>query len=183
MFLYRNNRMKNTIKVVLLGLLISTPVFSTDYFEVAGDIGQYALPAAGLGVALVKKDWKGCLQLTCAFAATLGVTYALKYTIRETRPNGGTQSFPSGHTSSAFCGAAFLDLRYGHSFGIPAYAAASLVGWSRIESNNHYPLDVLAGAAIGIVSNVIFTRSKIKNLKVVPVAGNGTYGAVVLYQW
>jgi membrane-associated phospholipid phosphatase len=175
--------MKKILITALLGLFISTPVFSTDYFEKAGDIGQYALPAAGLGIALVKKDWKGCLQLTCAFAATLGVSYALKYTVRETRPNGGEQSFPSGHTSSAFCGAAFLDMRYGHSYGLPAYAAASLVGWSRIESNNHYPIDVLAGAAIGIVSNLIFTRNKIQNLKIVPVAGNGDYGAVVLYQW
>jgi membrane-associated phospholipid phosphatase len=175
--------MKKILIAALLGLIISTPVFSTDYFEVAGDIGQYAIPAAGLGIALVKKDWKGCLQLTCAFAATLGVSYALKYTVHEARPNGGTLSFPSGHTSSAFCGAAFLDMRYGHSYGIPAYAAASLVGWSRIESNNHYPVDVLAGAAIGIISNMIFTRSKIKNVKVVPVADNGAYGAVVLYQW
>lgn len=168
---------------VLFGLIFTLPAYPTDYFEVAGDIGQYAIPAAGLGIALVKKDWKGCLQLTYAFAATLGVAYALKYTVHETRPNGGEQSFPSGHTSSAFCGAAFLDMRYGHSYGIPAYAAASLVGWSRIESDNHYPIDVLAGAAIGIISNLIFTRSKIQNLKVVPVAGNGTYGAVVLYQW
>jgi membrane-associated phospholipid phosphatase len=175
--------MKKIIILSMAGLLFALPAYPADYFEVAGDIGQYALPAAGLGIALVKKDWKGCLQLTCAFAATVGVTYALKYTVRETRPDGGTQSFPSGHTSSAFCGAAFLDIRYGHSYGIPAYAAASLVGWSRIEADQHYPLDVVAGAAIGIISNLIFTRSRIQNLKVVPVAGNGTYGAVVLYQW
>jgi membrane-associated phospholipid phosphatase len=175
--------MKKILITALLGLFISTPVFSTDYFEVAGDIGQYALPATGLGIALVKKDWKGCLQLTCAFAATLSVTYALKYTVRETRPDGGDQSFPSGHTSSAFCGAAFLDIRYGHSYGLPAYVAASLVGWSRIESNNHYPIDVLAGAAIGIISNMIFTRQKVKNIQVVPYVENGTVGAVMVYKW
>ena len=175
--------MYKTASALLIALIIIIPARGTDYFEVAGDIGQYALPAAGLGVALVKKDWKGCLQLTCAFAATLAATYALKYTVRETRPDGGTQSFPSGHTSSAFCGATFLDVRYGHAWGIPAYAAASLVGWSRIESNNHYPVDVLAGAAIGIVSNIIFTRQKVKNIQVVPYVDKGRVGAVMVYKW
>jgi membrane-associated phospholipid phosphatase len=175
--------MKKIIPVIMAGLFFALPAYPTDYFEVAGDIGQYAIPAAGLGIALVKKDWKGCFQLTCAFAATLGVAYALKYTIHEMRPNGGEQSFPSGHTSSAFCGAAFLDTRYGHSYGIPAYAAASLVGWSRIESNSHYPVDVLAGAAIGIVSNIIFTRQKVKNIQVVPYGENGGVGVGMVYKW
>ncbi|HUI90983.1 MAG TPA: phosphatase PAP2 family protein [Chitinivibrionales bacterium] len=175
--------MKKTLLAALAIFVATVPAFSTDYFEKAGDIGQYAIPAAGLGVALVKKDWKGCLQLTYAFAAAMAVTYGLKYTVRETRPDGGDQSFPSGHTSAACCGAAFIDMRYGHAWGLPAYAAASLVGWSRIESNQHYPLDVLAGAAIGILSNVIFTRSKASNVKIAPVAGNGSYGAIMIYKW
>jgi membrane-associated phospholipid phosphatase len=48
--------------------------------------------------------------------------------------------------------------RYGWEYGIPAYAAASFVAYSRVEAREHYPHDVIAGAAIGIVSSYIFTR-------------------------
>ena len=48
--------------------------------------------------------------------------------------------------------------RYGWEYGVPAYAAASFVAYSRVESNEHHPHDVIAGAAIGIVSSYIFTR-------------------------
>ncbi len=175
--------MRKSSLAVLFTLSITLPAFTTDYFETAGDVGQYALPAAALGIAVWQKDWKGCVQLSAALASALAVTYGLKYSVKETRPDGGGQSFPSAHTSAAVCGAAFLDIRYGPAYGLPAYGAAALVGWSRIESNQHYPLDVVAGAVIGVVSNLVFTRSKIKNVKVVPVADNGNYGAVVLYQW
>ena len=48
--------------------------------------------------------------------------------------------------------------RYGWEYGIPAYAAASFVAYSRVEAREHYPRDVIAGASIGIVSSYIFTR-------------------------
>ncbi len=34
---------------------------------------------------------------------------------------------------------------------VPAYAAASFVAYSRVESREHYPHDVVAGAGIGIL--------------------------------
>jgi membrane-associated phospholipid phosphatase len=48
--------------------------------------------------------------------------------------------------------------RYGWEYGIPAYAAASFVAYSRVESNEHHPQDVIGGAAIGIISSFIFTK-------------------------
>ncbi|MGD9842992.1 MAG: phosphatase PAP2 family protein [Steroidobacteraceae bacterium] len=80
-------------------------------------------------------------------------TYALKYVVNAKRPNGGKQSFPSGHTAAAFMGAEFIRKNYGVGWGFPAYAAASWVGYSRVESNKHYTRDVIAGALIGIVAN------------------------------
>lgn len=78
--------------------------------------------------------------------------------MHERRPNGGNQSFPSGHTSISFSAAEFMRERYGWEYGLPAYAVASFVGYSRVESNQHYPRDVVAGAAIGILSSYIFTK-------------------------
>ncbi|MDE3143017.1 MAG: phosphatase PAP2 family protein [Bacteroidota bacterium] len=62
-------------------------------------------------------------------------------------------SFPSGHTSLAFNTAATLSIRF-HKWYItaPAYLWASCVGYSRLKLGEHYPTDVLAGAAIGIGS-------------------------------
>lgn len=175
--------MYKTASALLIAFLIVFPARATDYFETAGDIGQYALPAAALGTALLSKDWKGCLQFGEAFLATLAVSYGLKYSVKESRPDGGGRSFPSGHTSSAFCGATFLDIRYGPAWGVPAYILASLVGWSRIESDNHYPLDVIAGAAIGVVSNIVFTRQKVKKIQIVPYVDDRGVGAVMTYKW
>src|SRR5215831_6788528 len=117
-----------------------------DAIETAGDILQYVIPATAGGLTLGYRDYRGTLQFGESFALTEGVTYGLKYTVNETRPNGSKQSFPSGHTSVSFCGAEFIRKRYGWELGIPAYAAASFVAYSRVEANEHYPQDVIAGA-------------------------------------
>jgi membrane-associated phospholipid phosphatase len=109
-------------------------------------------------LTLAYRDKEGAVQFGESAAMTLGVTYALKYAVNETRPNGGHQSFPSAHTSISFSAAEFMRKRYGWAYGVPAYALASFVAYSRVEANEHYPHDVIAGASIGIVSSYIFTR-------------------------
>ena len=37
-------------------------------------------------------------------------------------------------------------------------AAAAFVGYSRVESKRHWTSDVIAGGAIGIAGNLVFTR-------------------------
>jgi membrane-associated phospholipid phosphatase len=133
-------------------------VYAGDNIQTAGDILQFVLPATAGALTLANRDWEGSLQLAESSALTLGVTYGLKYSVNERRPNGGTESFPSGHTSISFSAAEFMRKRYGWEYGIPAYAAASFVAYSRVEARQHYPHDVIAGAAIGIISSYIFTR-------------------------
>lgn len=84
---------------------------------------------------------------------TLGITYGLKYGIDAPRPNGKSGSFPSAHAAVTFSGAEFIRKHYGWGWGAPAYLAASYVGWSRVQTDHHFGRDVLAGAAIGILSN------------------------------
>jgi membrane-associated phospholipid phosphatase len=86
------------------------------------------------------------------------VTYGLQHTIDAKRPNGKPHSFPSGHTSISFASAEFVRKRYGWEYGLPAYALASFVAYSRVEAKEHYTHDVIAGAAIGIGSSYLFTR-------------------------
>ncbi len=130
----------------------------SDAIESVGDILQFVLPGTAAGLTLAYWDGPGALQFGESEAVTLGVTYGLKYGVSERRPNGGNESFPSGHTSVSFSAAEFMRKRYGLEYGVPAYALASFVAYSRVESNEHYPHDVIAGAAIGIASSYIFTR-------------------------
>jgi hypothetical protein len=90
-------------------------------------------------------------------------TYALKYAINADRPNGGSQSFPSGHTAAAFMGAEFIRKEFGPWWGVPAYGAASWVGYTRVKSHNHYWRDVIGGAALGILSNYDFGSIKTRS--------------------
>lgn len=109
--------------------------------------------AFGFDASVLRMNGSPRHDLLLAVGRTELATYTLKYGIDAERPNGGGQSFPSGHTSMAFAGAEFIRKEYGGYWGIPAYLAASYVGWSRVESRNHWTVDVLAGAAIGIFSN------------------------------
>lgn len=146
--------------VALAGIqwFVNCETVCADDIQTAGDILQLVLPATGGALTLANRDWQGSLQLAESSALTLGVTYGLKYGVNERRPNGGTESFPSAHSSISFAAAEFMRKRYGWEYGIPAYAAAAFVAYSRVEAQQHYPHDVVAGAAIGIISSYIFTR-------------------------
>ncbi len=60
-------------------------------------------------------------------------------------------SFPSGHTCSSFAAAAML-LSRSKRWGIPAFLLACLIAFSRIFLFVHWPTDVLAGIALGVLS-------------------------------
>ena len=64
------------------------------------------------------------------------------------------QSFPSGHATIFFALATAIYF-FNKKWGIVSFVAAILVGISRIFVGVHWPLDVLAGAIVGIISGVI----------------------------
>lgn len=141
-----------------LALLGSTKQVVADELQTVGDLLQFVLPAAAAGMTLGYRDGEGAIQLAESVALTMGTAYALKYTIDAKRPNGSNHSFPSGHAALSFSAAKFIRKRYGWKYGIPAYAAASLVAYTRVEGGQHYAGDVIAGAGIGILSSYLFAR-------------------------
>ncbi|MDJ0782838.1 MAG: phosphatase PAP2 family protein [Desulfosarcinaceae bacterium] len=144
---------------LLFTLLIARPA-AADTLEVSGDLLQVLLPSAAYGVTWIKEDPTGRRQFVRSFATTLATTYALKLGIHKERPNGGDMAFPSGHTSAAFSGAAFITRRYGWRLGLPACLGAGIVGHSRIAAEKHDPEDVVAGALIGILPTLWFTPER-----------------------
>ncbi|MDO6737236.1 phosphatase PAP2 family protein [Wenyingzhuangia sp. 2_MG-2023] len=130
--------------------------------ETIGDVALYASPAIVLSVSLIEKDKKGLIIYAKGAALNAAVTLVLKEIVKKERPNGEDfKSFPSGHTSGTFQGAAFLQKRYGWKYGIPAYALATYTGFSRIHAKKHFVEDVAVGAVIGILSSSIFTKKKL----------------------
>ena len=126
----------------------------------AGDVLLVSLPAIAFGSTFIWKDGqRGDIQFVKAMAANAAITYGLKVLINKERPNGENFGFPSGHTSATFCSAAFIQKRYGWKYGIPAYALAAYVGFSRIESKKHDGWDVAAGAILGTSMSYIFTKA------------------------
>jgi undecaprenyl-diphosphatase len=63
-------------------------------------------------------------------------------------------SFPSGHSAASMAVAAMYALTF-PSLGIWLLPIAALVGYSRVALGVHYPLDVVAGQAIGLVTAVL----------------------------
>jgi membrane-associated phospholipid phosphatase len=144
--------------VVLVLLLGAPAAWAGDGIQTAGSVLNVALASAAGAATIGHRDVVGARQLAISLGVTWCVTLALKHAINETRPDGGSLSFPSGHSSSSFASAEFMRRRYGWKWGAPAYAVAAFVAYSRVESRMHYTHDVVAGAALGVASSFIFTK-------------------------
>jgi undecaprenyl-diphosphatase len=67
--------------------------------------------------------------------------------------NSTFQSFPSGHTASAFATATCLAAFYPAAAPV-AYAVASWAGVNRLVTHQHFPSDVVAGALVGHLASL-----------------------------
>jgi len=106
--------------------------------------------------------------------------HGLKAISNRTRPDGtSTRSFPSGHAATTFALATVVQQNYGLKVGIPAYALASFVAFSRVHGDRHYLSDVLFGAAIGITIGRTVARFHHQRMTVLPLLGRDTRGVMV----
>ena len=122
------------------------------------DYLQYLPTVANVGLGLVgvksRHPLRERLAATATAYAAMGlVVNVTKHTVREKRPDTDTRnSFPSGHTATAFMGAELVREEYGNGVGIGAYAFASGIAFLRLYNDRHWLNDVLTGAGMGILS-------------------------------
>lgn len=100
--------------------------------------------------------WRDVTGAATGAVLTIGITEALKHGVSELRPDRSDNSaFPSRHASWAYAGAAIISVELSDRFAytpLLAQTAANAVGMQRVISRRHYPSDVLAGAAVGLLS-------------------------------
>lgn len=126
-----------------------------DYLQYVPTAMNFALEPCGAQPAHSLKD--RLFVTVAAWGITYGVAGGLKMTVSEWRPDDSDdKAFPSGHSAKAFCGANLVMHEYKDVspwIGISAYAVAATTATLRVTHRKHYVHDVLAGAAIGILSS------------------------------
>ena len=139
--------------------------------ELGGGPILLAATGFGLGFLLVRRDWRGALQLTgITLTGRLLVELQKDWTARV-RPDAighlvpvDSLAFPSGHAANAtmvwLCLALLLS-HGGRGRAFAVWAAVWLilaVGLSRIMLGVHWPSDVIAGWAFGLFWTILLLR-------------------------
>lgn len=160
-----------SVAAMFMVAIPSVPATASDQdWATASTVGEIALVTAAVGGPLVADgDTRGSLQAIGSSGAAALITYGLKQTIHEQRPDGsGDDSFPSGHTSVSFAAAASIQNRYGWEYGLPAHLVAAFVGFGRVEAHKHHVHDVLVGAAIGEAAGWLITTKRDSDVQLFP---------------
>lgn len=128
-----------------------------DFSQYAPTLSVYALNA--FGVQGKHNLRNRTVIMATSYLILSSTVLGLKSMTRIERPDGSSRnSFPSGHTATAFAGAEFMRQEYKDEsvwYGIAGYAVATGTGIFRMYNNRHWLTDVAAGAGIGILSTKI----------------------------
>lgn len=134
----------------------------TDFKTGIDDYSQFFGPVVTTGLKIAgvegRSDWGRYLASTAmSYGIMAAFVNGIKYTAKEMRPDGSTaNSWPSGHTATAFVGATLLHKEYGLTrspwYSVAGYGVATATGVMRVLNNRHWVSDVLSGAGIGIMS-------------------------------
>ena len=125
-----------------------------DWIQYAPGVAVVGLKVSGLpGMTKV-----GRFAVSSGFSVVImaAMVNGVKYAVKRERPDlSARNSFPSGHTATAFMTATILHKEYGWKYpwiSMLGYTTATVTAASRILNNKHWMSDIIGGAAIGIGS-------------------------------
>ena len=125
-----------------------------DYLQYAPIATTFALSNFGVKPKHTVKE--RLIVGATSYVIMAALVNGVKYTTRIRRPdNSSYNSFPSGHTATAFTGMEMLWQEYKDEsvwIGISGYALSAIVAGMRLHNNRHWAGDVCVGAGIGILS-------------------------------
>jgi len=130
--------------------------YGEGWVEGLGAVGSWSLGAFTNNLRLQEFGRDASESLITATILATG----LKYAVGRERPDGSNnQSFPSGHTITAFCFAPVVQKYWGWGAGALAYGLGTVTAAARIAGYHHYLSDTIAGAALGIIigNAVVYT--------------------------
>lgn len=203
---------KDNVPLVLIGVGLTGLALTVDqrvkkYFQdrkplehvesIGNTIGS-GYPEVGLGLALLgtgelvndkKMADTGVVSLEASLLDGIA-TESLKYATMRKRPNGGARmSFPSGHASITATFAASISEMYDWDLrlAVPLYLTTAFVGASRIQANEHFFSDVIAGITVGTVVGVSVAKyhkekdakSGLQNISISPLFDKDLRGCVI----
>lgn len=166
-FNFINHNLQNPVLDVIM------PVIT----HLGGFVSLFLICIAVIILSVIfKKDNVKKIACLCLISLLLadGIALILKYVIYEPRPSMILEdvrllivekdpfSFPSGHTTST-CAVLFTLIfkLKNRILDVILILCCFLVAFSRIYCGVHYPIDVVAGAAIGIVSAYFVYKKEI----------------------
>ncbi|MBN2278989.1 MAG: phosphatase PAP2 family protein [Candidatus Marinimicrobia bacterium] len=128
-----------------------------DFSQYTGSVAVFALNS--LGIKGNNSTKNKLLVFTNSYVLMGATVLSMKNLINIERPDGSSNnSFPSGHTATAFMGAEFLWQEYHENsiwLGVFGYTVAATTGIYRMLNNRHWVTDVATGAGIGLLSTKI----------------------------
>ena len=139
--------------------------FAKNFFKPGAVLGQFPTLISAATITYVvgrAKDEPRVshvgMDLIQALAVSEGITQAIKFSVGRQRPDGTSNSFPSGHAADTFAFATALERHLGWKGAVPAYIFASYVAISRLPANRHWLSDAVFGSAVGIIAGRTVTR-------------------------
>ncbi len=144
-----------------------------DYFFILfTNLGNGFFAIALMVFMLIRKKIGWSLQIGISFLLSGIAVQILKHLIHSPRPKlyfgsgnihciygitaTGLFSFPSGHTTTIFALTTLLAIYFpARRSGMFFILIAVLTGFSRIYLSQHFPVDVLAGSAIGVLISMV----------------------------
>ena len=125
-----------------------------EIIEIIGDILMFALPLYAIFCEERKTNNQSftinnfCLDFLSKYILGMVICYYLKFVINKKTPDGNNNnSFPSGHTMSAYLSALYT-MKQKNKYDNICLFLSLFVGFSRIVSRKHYIIDVISSMCI-----------------------------------